>query len=374
MLGGDGADKLTGSGGNDRLYGGSVCAQNDNGQDWGCPIWFVCKRIDRTFPGARQPGDVCVHECDASSITLVGGSPYLPATCAPETNIVAQAVYRITMGTCPASSAFLNLEALLDAIAAKLGMPRCQLSLDAGFGSIYKRRRDLLQAEVAPRLAEGMLHSTNSRRRRLLQANAPLAPNQIGLLLQASLSSDDELGAFLDIVNSGDFSGFLADFFGSLGIVADTQLMIALTLLLGSGTSDPHFVTARGDTFDFAGRPGGTYCVLTDAGARVHVNARLMAGVNDANGIDATSSANMNASNMKHELAGMDVPAAWSGRKGKDARTWMDQVGVVYGKDRVLVDANDRPGTPYAASYGTLVVNGVSYRTNPWIKSIDYIH
>eukprot|EP00899_Mesostigma_viride_P006494 jgi/Mesvir1/15846/Mv03394-RA.1 len=294
----------------------AVCADNRRGQDWGCLTGFACKLSDGRSPGNRKAGDQCLPACLVDNIPVVGNTS-IASSCYGNGPFV-QAIYLLSFATCNYTYT-LNIDLVREGVAAWLGVPPCQVGVNSTLGGTSSRRRHLLQ------LGE-------------------LAEDQIEIAIEAFASLDHSAQSIQDIFRSADFTAFLASLFESFGPVAETLLRALVVDDLSSVKSDPHFVSARGDRFDFVGRAERSYCVLSDE--RVHVNARLM-GV--ANASDATGGASIKAASARRVS-----------KKGGDARTWMDQISVMYGNDRVLVDANSRPGAPYAASFGTVLLNGVS--------------
>eukprot|EP00899_Mesostigma_viride_P006250 jgi/Mesvir1/15626/Mv03232-RA.1 len=83
--------------------------------------------------------------------------------------------------------------------------------------------------------------------------------------------------------------------------------------------SDPHFVTAKGEHFDWMGEGERSFCIISDKA--VHVNAHLFAGTDGR-------------------------------RKG----TWMDQIAVLHGSDNIVVSVNAPAGFP--GLYGSITING----------------
>eukprot|EP00899_Mesostigma_viride_P012293 jgi/Mesvir1/21064/Mv18212-RA.1 len=273
----------------------AVCANNRRGQDWGCPAGFACKLSDGRSPGHRKAGDRCLPETSPVS------SSSRPAISYP----LPRATYYTEK---------LDVDLLREVVAARLGVPPCQVGVNVTLGGSSSRRRQLLQ----------------------------LAENQIEIAIESFASANFSVQSIKDLFQSVDFTTFLAGVFEPLGNVTEVVLGGPVREVgLSSVTSDPHFVSAHGDRFDFVGRAGRSYCVLSDE--RVHVNARLTGG---ASASDAAGDASMKAASARVS------------KEVGDARTWMDQISVMYGSDRVLVDADSRPGAPYAASFGTVHLNG----------------
>eukprot|EP00899_Mesostigma_viride_P013746 jgi/Mesvir1/22372/Mv17871-RA.3 len=294
----------------------AVCAYNHRGRDWGCLAGFTCKLSDGRSPGHRQAGDQCLPACYANQIPVENESLIAPYSCS--TSLIFKASYILSFATCNYNDT-LDVLWVRELVAAWLGFPRCQVGVSIALGS------------------------SSTRRRRLLQLGE-LAEDQIEIVIEAFASAEGSIQSIADLFLSADFTAFLAGLFELFGDVAEVVLGAPVSLVdLSSATSDPHFVSARGDRFDFVGRAQRSYCVLSDE--RVHVNARLM-GADGASG--AAGGASIKAANARR------VP-----NQNGEAHTWMDQISVMYGSDRVLVDADSRPGAPYAASFGTVLLNGV---------------
>eukprot|EP00899_Mesostigma_viride_P007159 jgi/Mesvir1/16444/Mv18164-RA.1 len=165
-----------------------------------------------------------------------------------------------------------------------------------------------------------------------------LAPTRIRLAFQIYVD-DDAQGNRLVAEILANFAQALSTYFGTfVGTVQSVENVQAAYSIMSTATSDPHFVTSRGQKFDFNGEAAKTYCIITDR--TLHVNARF------------TGAANPEAT---------PVPA--SATTKPDDRTWMDQVAILVGDDRVLVGAESPPGTSYALAYGTLLVNGAAAAT-----------
>eukprot|EP00899_Mesostigma_viride_P008895 jgi/Mesvir1/18006/Mv09339-RA.1 len=303
-------------GGTDRY---AVCADNRKGQDWGCPAGFSCKLSDGRSPGHRRVGDTCLEACYASNIPVVGDTLTTPSC---STGYLVQASYLVSFATCSYNDT-LDVDLIREAVAVWLGHPPCQVGVNATLGG------------------------GSSLWRRLLQLGE-LAEDQIKIAIESFASSELSQHSVKGIFESAGFAAFLAGLFEPFGDVAEVALAAPVREVdLGSAKSDPHFVSARGDRFDFVGRAERSYCVLSDE--RVHVNARLM-------GAESDKGASIKAGDTSVASKGASARVS----KKADARTWMDQISVMYGSDHVLVDANSRPGTPYAASFGTVLLNGVA--------------
>eukprot|EP00899_Mesostigma_viride_P002492 jgi/Mesvir1/12243/Mv00461-RA.1 len=255
--------------------------------------------------------------CYASNIPVVGDNMATPSC---STGYLVQASYLVSFATCSYNDT-LDVDLIRDAVAVWLGHPPCQVGVNATLGG------------------------GSSIWRRLLQLGE-LAEDQIEIAIESFASSELSQQSVKGIFESAGFAAFLADLFEPFGDVAEVALAAPVREVdLGSAKSDPHFVSARGDRFDFVGRAERSYCVLSDE--RVHVNARLM-------GAESDKGASIKAGDTSVASKGASARVS----KKADARTWMDQISVMYGSDRVLVDANSRPGTPYAASFGTVLLNG----------------
>eukprot|EP00899_Mesostigma_viride_P013933 jgi/Mesvir1/22540/Mv18558-RA.1 len=179
--------------------------------------------------------------------------------------------------------------------------------------------------EVSAEMSSG----AGNTKRHLLQANVSVT---IALRLHVGdLPSGEKLQ---DLLDSPAFSLFVAEYFEDvLGTVLTVRVLYSGVSMLSSATSDPHFTTTRGDKFDFNGEAGSSYCIVSDK--QLQVNAHFMG---------ATSS---------NVLPG-------GGISKLDTRTWMDQVAVLAGMDRLLVEAEGPAGSHVATSLGTVSVNGVS--------------
>eukprot|EP00899_Mesostigma_viride_P014304 jgi/Mesvir1/22875/Mv25884-RA.1 len=169
------------------------------------------------------------------------------------------------------------------------------------------------------------------RRRHLLQD-----PQDITLVLRIYVDDFPQGQQLLELLLSPEFIQFVFDWFspGRFGEVLSVDSLHAAFLLLSSARSDPHFTTAQGHEFDFNGEVGKSYCIVTDES--IHVNARFM-------GVAQSSDPML----VEDTLAAKP-----------DNRTWMDQVAIMVGNDRVLVSAESPAGTSYSALVGTVLLNG----------------
>eukprot|EP00899_Mesostigma_viride_P008121 jgi/Mesvir1/1730/Mv21182-RA.1 len=227
------------------------------------------------------------------------------ASCSTE--IAVEARLQITLVNCTTTS--LNLTALASMMGSVLNVSRCALEL-----------------EYVSRTA-----TVSSNGRRLLQS--PPGSSVITFLLLVFVA-DDQLGKALlsNFDNNLELALLLALQELNIGEILLTEITSAL-LRLGTATSDPHFITPRGQKFDFNGAAGHTYCIVSDK--ELHVNARFMGPAKSSLAVKAVASQT-------------------------DNRTWIDQVSILHGGDRVLVDAESAPGAPYTSSFGVVLVNGVS--------------
>eukprot|EP00899_Mesostigma_viride_P028050 jgi/Mesvir1/842/Mv17419-RA.1 len=174
-------------------------------------------------------------------------------------------------------------------------------------------------------IESSLLGLDDARRRHLLQTPAATYL----LLLRVYVESRAEGQSILDVMKSFVFGNFLVEAL-NMNVAQQSNLLDiqASIVQAGAATSDPHFTTPTGDKFDFNGIAGGSYCILTDK--QLQVNARF---------------------------AGAAASEASSSSK-PDTRTWMDQVAIMHGSDRILIGAASPPGTPFALSLGSLAVNG----------------
>eukprot|EP00899_Mesostigma_viride_P022540 jgi/Mesvir1/3470/Mv11963-RA.1 len=170
-----------------------------------------------------------------------------------------------------------------------------------------------------------------SSSRKLLQG--PVVDYELILALRVYVESVTQGSALKDLLNSLQFGAYLSDALAWIGSVPDIIMQVVFDYASASVQSDPHFTTAAGNKFDFPGAPGQTFCIVSDK--QVQVNARFMGAVNAEGAVAAAGSPSQ-----------------------PDTRTWMDQIGFMYGKDRVLIDAKSGPGTPFSVSFGVVAANG----------------
>eukprot|EP00899_Mesostigma_viride_P029427 jgi/Mesvir1/966/Mv17518-RA.1 len=85
--------------------------------------------------------------------------------------------------------------------------------------------------------------------------------------------------------------------------------------------SDPHFVTAAGQHFDWMGEGDRSFCIISDKA--VHVNAHL-----------------------------------FSGTDGRRTGTWMDQIAVLHGDNNIVVSTGAPTGFP--GLHGSVSINGLA--------------
>eukprot|EP00899_Mesostigma_viride_P017356 jgi/Mesvir1/25621/Mv01845-RA.2 len=166
-----------------------------------------------------------------------------------------------------------------------------------------------------------------ARRRQLLQAG----PATYVILFRVYADDAAQGERVSSVFNSYALGAFIRDTL-KVNVAAAVSVLDVQTSVqrVAGATSDPHFVTLSGDKFDFNGVAGSTYCIVTDE--RLQVNARFV----------GASAAKL----------------PFSSSAQGDARTWMDQVAVMHGGDRVLIDAASPLGASYASSVGSVIVNG----------------
>eukprot|EP00899_Mesostigma_viride_P016083 jgi/Mesvir1/24476/Mv21835-RA.1 len=226
------------------------------------------------------------------------------------TPYVVDVAINLTLADC--TSFDLDLPHIKAAIKAALndsllGLPDCAVTITTGLVSNS---------------------SGSSGARHLLQGRTP---GQVALAISAYVDSYLAGTTLRDLLRSQSTTATIVDIIEDvIGTVMDIDVDAVLRELTPSVVSDPHFTTATGQRFDFNGIAGHSYCILTDK--QVHVSAHFMGAV-DSKG-----------------------PAAGS---QPDGRTWMDQISIMHGNDRILIDALLVPDTPYAVSFGTVRINGV---------------
>eukprot|EP00899_Mesostigma_viride_P025780 jgi/Mesvir1/6387/Mv12271-RA.1 len=233
---------------------------------------------------------------DAAGVTIVPAG----ATCPKE--LLVEASYALALANC--TTAEINLKELMSDLMLQY-----------------------LKTIPACAIESSLLSLDDARRRHLLQTPTALYL----LILRVFVESHAEAQSIVDVMRSFLFGNFLAEAL-NVNVAEQSRLLEvqASIVEVGAATSDPHFTTPTGNKFDFNGVAGGSYCILTDK--QVQVNARF---------VGAAAS----------EVSSSSQP---------DRRTWMDQVAIMHGTDRILIDASSPAGTPFALSLGSLVVNGVS--------------
>eukprot|EP00899_Mesostigma_viride_P024577 jgi/Mesvir1/5303/Mv15401-RA.1 len=227
---------------------------------------------------------------DAAGVTIVP----VGATCPKE--LVVEASYALELVSCTTDE--FNLKELMADMMAQYfkTIPACAIE-------------------------SSLLMLDDVRRRHLQQATAV----SYLLTLRVFVESHAEAQSIADLMKSYVFGNFLEEAL-NVNVAEQVRLLEVQVMIVqvGAATSDPHFTTPTGNKFDFNGVAGGSYCILTDK--QVQVNARF-AG---AAAIEASSSSK------------------------PDTRTWMDQVAIMHGTDRILIDAASPAGTPFALSLGSL--------------------
>eukprot|EP00899_Mesostigma_viride_P019203 jgi/Mesvir1/27284/Mv07117-RA.1 len=226
--------------------------------------------------------------------------PYT-ATCPSEVALVANIV--VDAENCSVTS--LDLTRLAVSMGGMLKLPTCSVELTL-----------LSPAEILP--------VTPSRRHLLQIDHYPIT-----LLFKAFVSDVPSGTALLEVFQMMELAALLSLFEAEFGDIISISANDTRVLQLSVATSDPHFVTPGGFKFDFNGRADQTFCIVTDE--RLQINAHFMGAA------DSSSAATQLAS---------------------DARTWMDQVAILSGNDKVLVEAASAPGAPYSTSFGTVRLNG----------------
>eukprot|EP00899_Mesostigma_viride_P001781 jgi/Mesvir1/11603/Mv00013-RA.1 len=231
-----------------------------------------------------------------------------PATC--PTLLAVEAKISLSVQNC--TTLTLDLGVLARAITATFSVPLCAV-------------------DVSLVLPPG---------RRLLQ----VSPSLMTFVVQVYVQNELDFPFVTDLFSSPRFEETVRAFFLQSGVVVSYGAVIS-TIRLASATSDPHFVTAQGGKFDFNGVAGQSYCILTDES--LQVNARFV-------GADASV-----------EAAVSKVPF-----DKPDTRTWMDQVAILHGGDRVLVEAASPQGAHYTAAVGLVHINGETLSGRAFMKKL----
>eukprot|EP00899_Mesostigma_viride_P012797 jgi/Mesvir1/21518/Mv03960-RA.2 len=278
------------------------------------------------MPGSGAPG-TCSDISGCEAVLAPGRDASCPATHLLEADIVV---------SLPGDLCAYTID--LDDLATQMV---------AASGPLVGVRRCAVTVTEAPPLVANASQIVNATRRHLLD----VAPEFVTLRLSAFVARLPQAESLLAVLQSPATAAFLIEYFrargaGSVLVAIDRGGITRLSTV----TSDPHFVTPTGRTFDFQGVPGRTYCVVTHA--RVQLNARFMG-----------------ASGAGPEVLS-DIAAAASGGVQRDDATWMDQVAVLYGSDRVLVEAASPAGAPFALSLGSVIVNGEPLRGPKAIKKL----
>eukprot|EP00899_Mesostigma_viride_P017305 jgi/Mesvir1/25576/Mv01807-RA.1 len=202
----------------------------------------------------------------------------------------------------------VNLRDLADQLANGylLVVPRCAIEIT---GAAYR------------------VNGSQDPGRHLLQSS----PATVELLLKVYVDSLPDGESVVNLFKDPQILTEIRTFIERLGVPITVEELVILYELqdLPSATSDPHFTSPHGIKYNFNGVAGGSYCIVTDD--QLQVNARLM---------------------------GPSALAARGEAGRPDTRTWMDQVALMHGSDRVLVTAEAAQGTPFALSFGTLHING----------------
>eukprot|EP00899_Mesostigma_viride_P009169 jgi/Mesvir1/18253/Mv09527-RA.3 len=180
------------------------------------------------------------------------------------------------------------------------------------------------------------------RRRSLLQ----LSQYEYDVVVRIYSATPQERDVILALLQGTSFLDLLEAVFGNLtGFETLADLVQIISYIVASARSDPHFVTQAGVPFDFMGKAGRTYCVLSSHD--LAVNVRMMGP------------------------GGALVPvAADASGKSNDTRTWMDQLAVVYKGHRVLISAQSPAGTPYTVSHGSITFD--EERLDPFANSLTH--
>eukprot|EP00899_Mesostigma_viride_P004366 jgi/Mesvir1/13930/Mv16051-RA.1 len=305
--------------------------QWDDSMDFGCSEQLPFCNVDRNEDGY---GKGCTDLNNPNCLyTIASIIPDDDVTCSTGTAVEVRIA--LTLANCVVTR--LDLLAMASTMASVMNIPNCTLQLD-----FVSDEATIPPLTLGRRLLADPGNGTSGVN---ITTGFNGTAGNVTLLLFAFVPAGLEGDKILaDISGTIQLATLLAVLEGNVGEVIAINVAAAL-VQLGSVTSDPHFVTPLGHRFDFQGAAGQTYCIVTDK--RLHVNARF---VGAAKSSLATNAAGMQAPNV---LIG--VPNA-----STDGRTWMDQVSVLHGGDRVLVDAASAPGTPYTASFGTVHVNGGS--------------
>eukprot|EP00899_Mesostigma_viride_P015256 jgi/Mesvir1/23731/Mv18672-RA.3 len=268
--------------------------------DYGCPDNAPYCAIDRNQDGYAKgcsefPNLACEFEGEGAVLEANA------VTC--PTDFAVEARIDLTMENCTVIG--LNFTSLAAAMSPVLNVSTCALQLDL-----------VSQNSLPPK-------------RRLLQE-----PGTFSLLAFAFVANEQQGNDLITYLSDVHLATLLAMLELNIGEVLTINVTAAALVRLGSVTSDPHFVTPQGNKFDFNGVAGNTYCIVTDK--QLQVNARFVAAAKVAT--------------LAINAAGADTLT--------DARTWMDQVAILHGGDRVLVDAASPAEAPFASSFGTVHING----------------
>eukprot|EP00899_Mesostigma_viride_P005057 jgi/Mesvir1/14552/Mv05235-RA.5 len=209
---------------------------------------------------------------------------------------------------------------LADCTSFDLDLPRIKAAINDSL---------LGRPECAVTIMTGLVSNSSGSSgtsRHLLQGGTP---GQVALAVSAYVDSNLAGTTLRDLLQSPSATTTIVDIIEEIiGTVMDIDVEAVLRDL-SSVVSDPHFTTATGQRFDFNGIAGHSYCILTDK--QVHVSAHFMGAV--------------------------DSKASAAGSQ-PDYRTWMDQISIMHGNDRILIDAMWVPGSAYAVSFGTVRING----------------
>eukprot|EP00899_Mesostigma_viride_P008567 jgi/Mesvir1/17711/Mv03110-RA.1 len=293
-----------------------------------CARVYVNRWVHRTFLcGVEFPNPSCVFEGEDAVLEKNNVTCY--------TDLAVGARIRLTMANCTVIR--LNFTALAASMASVLNVSACAVQLD------------LVSSDVVP------------PQRRLLQ----VAPGNFTLLMTVFLG-DEQQGNDLvaRLGTSVEQAILLSSLDLNIGDVVNIDITAAL-IQLRTVTSDPHFVTPQGHKFDFNGVAGQTYCIVTDK--QLHVNARFVGAAETSRSVKVADR------RPNDQFAGQTDDLLFDGKAhgqtddlpmdGKthgriDDRTWMDQVSILHGGDRVLVEATSPTGASYSASFGAVQLNG----------------